>query len=341
MEKFQFPGEIGAIDCTHIPILKPREEEHSFVNRKGYHSLNVQIICDANLKILGINSNFPGSNHDSFIWRQSQIRDFLLHNFHIGMRRSWLIGDSGYPLEPILLTPFLNPAEGSPEAAFNWAHIRARNCIERCIGVLKMRFKCLSRERTARYTPNFMGKIVNACAVLHNLCLKCKLTSQMWLKFPTQLNLQNGSARDLPFAQVTSVFSPPPSVWHGYIIGSLGYMLHQRTSWKKTELWFLYSLSGACIFTLTTDSVQTCVDDRARHPVKTIVVLKFVLCNSNGPIFMSGQISDARVSLQLTPMKIHLWRRIFISVNWSPKLASFLCACAERQKLGRSWKLVH
>lgn len=171
MQKFQFPGVIGAIDCTHIAILKPNEEEHAFVNRKGYHSLNVQIICDADLRILAINSNFPGSNHDSFIWRQSQIRDFLLQNFHNGMRRSWLIGDSGYPLEPTLLTPFLNPEEGSPEATFNFAHIRARNCIERCIGVLKMRFRCLSKDNTARYSPNFMGKIVNTSAVLHNLCL--------------------------------------------------------------------------------------------------------------------------------------------------------------------------
>lgn len=41
-----FPGVIGCIDCTHIRIQAPRVNENDFVNRKGYHSLNVQAICD-------------------------------------------------------------------------------------------------------------------------------------------------------------------------------------------------------------------------------------------------------------------------------------------------------
>ena len=41
-----FPGVIGCIDCTHIRIQLPRVNENDFVNRKGYHSLNIQAICD-------------------------------------------------------------------------------------------------------------------------------------------------------------------------------------------------------------------------------------------------------------------------------------------------------
>lgn len=44
MQKFNFPGVIGAVDCTHVAIVAPRDEEHNFVNRKGYHSKNVQIV---------------------------------------------------------------------------------------------------------------------------------------------------------------------------------------------------------------------------------------------------------------------------------------------------------
>lgn len=44
MEQYGFPGTIGAIDCTHIAITAPIEEEHNYVNRKGYHSKNVQIV---------------------------------------------------------------------------------------------------------------------------------------------------------------------------------------------------------------------------------------------------------------------------------------------------------
>lgn len=47
--RFGLPGVIGCIDCTHIAIVKPNQEEHLFYNRKGHHSLNVQIVEYINL----------------------------------------------------------------------------------------------------------------------------------------------------------------------------------------------------------------------------------------------------------------------------------------------------
>jgi hypothetical protein len=38
------PGVIGAIDCTHVAIVRPTIHEEHFVNRKGYHSMNVQAV---------------------------------------------------------------------------------------------------------------------------------------------------------------------------------------------------------------------------------------------------------------------------------------------------------
>ncbi|KAK4885857.1 hypothetical protein RN001_002128 [Aquatica leii] len=53
----RFPGVIGCIDCTHVAIFPPHRDdenypEHLYVNRKNYHSLNVQLICDSKLRIL-------------------------------------------------------------------------------------------------------------------------------------------------------------------------------------------------------------------------------------------------------------------------------------------------
>ena len=46
LEKGGFPGVIGCIDGTHVRIQGPSAHESDFVNRKGFHSINVQAICD-------------------------------------------------------------------------------------------------------------------------------------------------------------------------------------------------------------------------------------------------------------------------------------------------------
>ena len=45
-QKAHFPNVIGCVDGTHVRIQAPSEDEPSYVNRKGYHSINVQGICD-------------------------------------------------------------------------------------------------------------------------------------------------------------------------------------------------------------------------------------------------------------------------------------------------------
>ena len=37
---------IGCVDGTHIKIQAPYQNENDFVNRKGFHSINVQAICN-------------------------------------------------------------------------------------------------------------------------------------------------------------------------------------------------------------------------------------------------------------------------------------------------------
>ena len=44
-------GMPGAIDGTHIKIIAPSKDEDVFVNRKKVHSINTQIVFDANFNI--------------------------------------------------------------------------------------------------------------------------------------------------------------------------------------------------------------------------------------------------------------------------------------------------
>ncbi|KAJ8346447.1 hypothetical protein SKAU_G00278480 [Synaphobranchus kaupii] len=139
VRSFNFPGVIGAVDCTHIALRAPSVDEHAYVNRKNFHSLNVQIICDARMQLLNVCSKWPGSTHDSFILRHSRV-GLRLEAGESG--DGWLLGDRGYPLKTWLLTPFADPRTAE-ELRYNLAHGRTRSVVERTIGLLKGRWRCL------------------------------------------------------------------------------------------------------------------------------------------------------------------------------------------------------
>lgn len=83
---------------------------------------------------------------------------FIFYNVILTLCVSlWFLGDSAYPLMPFLLKPFLNAPIGSPEFRYTEHFTRARSSVERCIGILKGRWRCLRKERALHYQPEFAG----------------------------------------------------------------------------------------------------------------------------------------------------------------------------------------
>ncbi|XP_065366314.1 putative nuclease HARBI1 [Calliphora vicina] len=168
--KTGFPGLIGYIDGTHINIISPEKEvQFKYRNRKGFYSLNATVVCDHKLRIRYISSHLQGSVHDSLVWNTSYLKQFLRDQYDNGERNTSLLGDAGYPLEQFLITPFRSTVEGSSESRFNYIHARTRNIVERTIGVLKNRFRCILGARQLHYTPDTAAKITSVCAALQNI----------------------------------------------------------------------------------------------------------------------------------------------------------------------------
>ena len=157
-----FPGVIGAIDCTHIPITNPGGENGElFRNRKGYCSINVQVVCDDQAQITHVVARWPGSTHDSRIFDNSQLCALLER----GEIRGHLVGDNGYACRPYLMTPLLNP-QTQAEKNFNYSHIKTRGVIERVFGVWKRRFPCIQEGLRTKLDTTLT--IIVAVAVLYN-----------------------------------------------------------------------------------------------------------------------------------------------------------------------------
>lgn len=170
-----FPGIVGLIDGTHIKIKAPTHDvEYAYYCRKGGHSINVILVCDSKYVIRYANARFPGTSHDAYIWRRSAMQEFLRTKYAGGKRNFWLLGDSGFPQQPWLMTPLRTTSDRAMEK-YNIAHKSTRCIVERCIGILKSRFRCLSSHRILNFDPVKSGKVINSCVVLHNILMKANV----------------------------------------------------------------------------------------------------------------------------------------------------------------------
>ena len=71
-------------------------------------------------------ARFPGSVHDSRIWKISGVGMHVENTFSIGEH---ILGDSGYMMRPYLLTPYRQPIS-TPQSNYNYAHKRTRVIVE-------------------------------------------------------------------------------------------------------------------------------------------------------------------------------------------------------------------
>ncbi|VEN51211.1 unnamed protein product [Callosobruchus maculatus] len=164
-ERARFPRIVGAIDGTHIRIQSPGgEDAEVFRNRKGFFSVNTQIVAGADEKILNLVARWPGSSHDMTIFNNSCLR----RQFDEGRYPNCLLlGDNGYAVKPYLLTPLLNP-DSHAERLYNEAHIKTRNVVERTIGIWKRRFPILAYGCRLKLSTTLT--IIVATAVVYNIC---------------------------------------------------------------------------------------------------------------------------------------------------------------------------
>ena len=172
-----FPGVIGAIDGTHIPLVGVGKDRASFINRKGFLSLQLQATCTSDLKFTDLVCGWPGSVHDARVFRNSPLAD-MLPNLP---QHKHIVGDSAYPLRTYLLVPYKDNGHlTASQKNFNKKLNSTRVDIERAFGLLKCRFRRL-KFLDMRSMEKIPIVIVAAC-VLHNMLLN--------LDFPDEEELQ-------------------------------------------------------------------------------------------------------------------------------------------------------
>eukprot|EP00061_Rhincodon_typus_P011058 g35801.t1 len=98
-----FPKVLGVIAGSHIQLKAPNDQPISYMNSRGFHSLNVMIVCDAQMRILAVNADHKGSADDAFVLENSSLAQFMNK---CPQRSGWLLGSSSYPLKTWLMVPY-------------------------------------------------------------------------------------------------------------------------------------------------------------------------------------------------------------------------------------------
>ncbi|XP_067901790.1 putative nuclease HARBI1 [Heterodontus francisci] len=129
----------GVIDCMHVAIKAPTDQPAAFIDQKGFHSRNVQLVLRQQQELLSVCTHFPGSCHDSFMLCQSRLPQSFTPMPKVC---GWNLGGKGNPLKRRLLTPLRKP-QTEVQRQNNQYHLLSRTTIEEAIGFLKMRFRCL------------------------------------------------------------------------------------------------------------------------------------------------------------------------------------------------------
>ncbi|OXU16720.1 hypothetical protein TSAR_004974 [Trichomalopsis sarcophagae] len=150
-QRFGFPGIIGALDGTQINIAAPKRDSNAYINRKGKHSIQLQVICNDRLEFIHCYTDTLG-------YRTNATIIFFPNDSH-------LLADAAYTLQNNIMVPYRD------DGLFNTVLSRSRMMIERAIGLLKNRWRYFLKKIPMPRTDLIPFYILAIC-ILHNICLK-------------------------------------------------------------------------------------------------------------------------------------------------------------------------
>lgn len=182
-EKMQgLPNCCGAIDITHIMMTLPSTDSlnDAWLDREKNCSMIVQAIVDPDLRFRDIIAGWPGSVSDNLVLRSSSFFKLAEEGKRLnGPKKAlpdgtelaeYLVGDTGFPLFPWLLTPYKGKNLSPDLAEFNKRLSATRVVARRALVRLKEMWKII---HGVMWKPDKhkLPRIILVCCILHNIVI--------------------------------------------------------------------------------------------------------------------------------------------------------------------------
>ena len=176
--RWNVPHAVGALDGKHIAMKKPKKSVSEYFNYKGYFSLVLLALVDADYRFLWVNVGASGSSSDAQIFNRSKLKR-RIENGTLGLPppeplgpwgpelHYFLLGDDAFALMPWLMKLYSRRQLTREERIANYRISRGRRIVKNSFGILVKRFRALLTTMEQR--PKVVRDIVLTCVVLHNM----------------------------------------------------------------------------------------------------------------------------------------------------------------------------
>ncbi|GFY46006.1 protein ALP1-like [Trichonephila inaurata madagascariensis] len=175
--KWNFPLCLGAMDGKHIRIKPPPHSGATYRNYKGFFSIVLLVVVDANLKFLYVDVGTNGRVSDGGVWGKSKLRQAITNgDMNIpeaaalpGLASNLpfvIVADDAFPLMPNIMKPYPGSNLSKECLIFNYRLSRARRVSENAFGILAARFRVFGTTILTS-VPNTKLIVLAACS-LHN-----------------------------------------------------------------------------------------------------------------------------------------------------------------------------
>ncbi|XP_067204937.1 putative nuclease HARBI1 isoform X3 [Linepithema humile] len=196
-----FYGVIGAIDGCHIPCKQPVDNANDYYNRKGFHSIILQGVCNHRGQFIDCFIGMPGRMHDARVFRLSPLFESLNAINCLIPKKFHLIGDTAYPLLINLMTPFKDNGHLTVvQTRYNQKLSSIRSIIERAFGLLKGKFRRLKYLDISDFELG--NKIIAAACTLHNFIINGDHINVEFEDYLEELNLHVNEEQNEEQAEV-------------------------------------------------------------------------------------------------------------------------------------------
>nr|CAH7751209.1 unnamed protein product [Callosobruchus chinensis] len=241
-EIWNFPNCIGALDGKHIRMRCPNNSGSLYFNYKGYFSIVLQALVDANYKFINIDVGGYGKQSDGGTFKASALyrkiingtlnlpEDSLLPNSNLSMPHV-IIADEAYPLMRNLLKPYSKQELNEEKEYFNKRLSRARRTVECAFGIIRSKWQIL--DKPILTSAEHADKIIKTVCLLHNIIINKEGIEHNLRDIQSTFqneNIQAPAGRPNSDFQDISRFSPMVRYFYQifllvWIIGGLGYVV--------------------------------------------------------------------------------------------------------------------